>query len=98
MREPPEHPALLSKAQLDLFRSQLEARREAEFLAPQLLEQVVILTRDLRIALGRVETLRAGLAEIEQEMVDLLGGDEAGHVRAELSTLLARVRVLLPAS
>ncbi len=84
----------MSQAQLDSFRTQLGVRQEAAFLAPQLLEQVVILTQDLRIALGEVETLRAGVSGVAEALSDLLGTADARSVRRGLTAILDRVRAL----
>jgi hypothetical protein len=94
MRDPFDRPSLMSQAQLDSFRAQLGVRHEAAFLAPQLLEQVMILTRDLRIALGDLETLRVGMASIAKALSDLLGTAEARPIRRELAAVLDRVRAL----
>lgn len=94
MHNPIDRASLMSDAQLDWFRAQLGIRQEAAFLAPQLLEQVALLTRDLRIALADVETLRAGVADVEQVLTDLLGTAEASPWRRKLTAVLDRVRQL----
>ncbi len=58
------HPALLSSARIEFFRTQLASKHEAAFLAPQLLEQVSILTEELSIALRELASLRESMSEL----------------------------------
>ncbi len=62
---------LLSPKQIDHLRSRLRDEREAHLIAPQLLEQVALLTRELREALAALEGLRAAalnLAAVQERL------------------------------
>ena len=90
-------PALLSKSQLDHFRSEIMKRQEAVFLAPQLLEQVAILSRHLRVALGQLEAARGTLSDIDSSFAALArsGGDCPSCHGAELRAALQQLREAL---
>lgn len=57
--------ALLTCEQLAYFRSQVAKKEEAAFLAPQLLEQVSILTAELRAAVHEIEAMHKAISELE---------------------------------
>ncbi len=59
-----EHATLLSDAQLEELRAQVQIKREAQFVAPQLLEQVVVLTGELRTTLAALNALREAIREL----------------------------------
>ena len=91
--------ALLSKAQIDAFRSQLASRREAEFLGPQLLEHISILTRDLQAARATLDALRSATSDLTVAFDRATGtAKECQTCRdARLKAALLRFRTLLEA-
>lgn len=82
--------SLLSSEQIKHFKSQMSVRNEAAFLAPQLLEQVSILTADLRATVAELDALRSGLDDIELQMASALGA-EGGCSRCNHSELRAAI-------
>ncbi len=97
MRDPLRSVTLLSKAQLDDFRAQLRAKSEAAFLAPQLLEHAAILTRQLQIAIGALEMVRATAGELATAYEESVrSGTDCPHCHdAKLRAALTRLHVLL---
>ncbi len=88
-------PSLLSRAQIEQFRAQAKVKREAVFLAPQLIEHVAMLNDQLSRALYRLEMLKEA-AHVVADAFDAatsdgaaLKGDRLALIRTSLTRLLS---------
>jgi hypothetical protein len=92
-----KRPVLLTKAQLDNFRSQVASRQEAQFLAPQLLEQIAILTGHLSQVLARVDAALLAVAELERDLAEAsTAGSDCRHCHdARLRAGLKKIRAVI---
>ncbi len=57
-------PSMLSAAQIEQFRKQAKAKREAAFLAPQLIEHIDLLNQQFKELLVSIDAIREAASEL----------------------------------
>ena len=90
------HLALLSEDKIAFFRAQVARKREAAFLAPQFLEQLAIMIREMKKAMDEIEAMRAAISALEQRLASVLasGGDCPACHHTELREAVVVLRHL----
>lgn len=88
-------PTLLTDDQLAFFRTQVAKRRDAAFIAPQLLEQVALLSSDVRAAMASLDGIRQAIGELEAAMSPSTSGEPRITDSDRFVKALARLRALV---